>query len=132
MTQLIDQAVNEKGRYIRVSHDPIEVGDVVLLQESYAKPVDYPMGLVNEVQVNDLGEVTGAVIRKGRTGELVKRHSSVIIPLLRVREFANGVDISAEVSTPIESSQTTEEDVSRCRRSAALAGERKTRAMLEH
>ena len=106
--------------------------DFVLLKESYAKPIDYPMGLVNEVQVNDLGEVTGAVIRKGRTGELVKRHSSVIIPLLRVREFANSVDISAEGSTPAESSQTVEVAVSRCRRSAALAGEHKTRTMLKH
>ena len=31
---------------------------------------------------NDLGEITGAIVKKGRTNEIVKRHSSILIPLL--------------------------------------------------
>ena len=48
-TRLIIQATNDKTRYRRVKHDPIEVGHIVLLKESYCKPMDYPMAVVKSV-----------------------------------------------------------------------------------
>ena len=45
------------------------------------------MGRVLETTVNDLGEVTGAVVFKGSSNENVKRHASVLIPLLSDCEF---------------------------------------------
>ena len=32
--------------------------------------------------MNDMGEVTGASVRKGRTGEITHRHVNSLIPLL--------------------------------------------------
>ena len=46
------------------------------------KQINYPMGRILSVKINDLGEVTGAEVFKGNTREVVKRHSSVLIPLL--------------------------------------------------
>ena len=38
---------------------------------------------VNELLTNINNEVTGATVLKGGTREIVKRHSSVLIPLLK-------------------------------------------------
>lgn len=96
VVQLMGQATNEKSRYKPVTHDRLEVGDVVLLKELHCKPTNYPMGLVKEVQTNDLGETTCASVLKGATGEIVKRHASVLIPLLKLREQNNDTLSSAE------------------------------------
>ena len=40
------------------------------------------MGIVKSVVINDLDEVTGAAILKGRSREIVKRHVTYLIPLL--------------------------------------------------
>ena len=97
IASLIHQAVDRTDRYKPISHKRISPGDVVLLKESFTKPHDYPMGLVKEIQVNDLGEVTGATIMKGKTRELVKRHSSVIIPLLTVNQSNPSVKEAHEI-----------------------------------
>lgn len=83
---LMDHATNKKERYRVVNHKGLEVGDIVLLKEQFSKPSNYPMGIVREVQINSLGEVTGATIFKSNSRELVKRHSSTIIPLLSQSE----------------------------------------------
>ena len=98
IASLIHQAVDRTDRYKPISHKRISPGDVVLLKESFTKPHDYPMGLVKEIQVNDLGEVTGATIMKGKTRELVKRHSSVIIPLLTVNQSNPSVKEAHKIS----------------------------------
>ena len=82
LNNLIEQSVSRKDRYKPVLHKELKPGDLVLLKEELLKSSQYPMGLIKEVVVNSLGEVTGATILKGSTRELVKRHSSVIIPLL--------------------------------------------------
>ena len=46
------------------------------------KAADFPMGVVQNLQVNDLGDVTGATILKGRSREIVKRHVNSLILLL--------------------------------------------------
>jgi hypothetical protein len=86
LTHLIYQATNEKSKYKPVHHEPIKPGDVVHLKETNLKPSNYHMGSIKQVQVNDLGEVTGVLVFKEAMRELVKRNSSVIIPLLRLNE----------------------------------------------
>ena len=41
------------------------------------------MGIVRDVTLNEVGEVTGVTLLKGRTGEVNKRHSSNLIFLFR-------------------------------------------------
>ena len=87
--KLLDQSVNEKSRYEKVTHKGLEVDDLILLKEENMKPSSYPLCRVKEVTINDLGEATGAILVKGCNGETIKRHSSCIIPLLQVKEFPN-------------------------------------------
>ena len=79
---LMMQSVDKQGRYQPTTHKEIRKGDVVLLKEDFTKPHNYPLALVIDTVVNDLGEVTAAVLRKGGSRETVKRHSSKLIPLL--------------------------------------------------
>ncbi|XP_068224897.1 uncharacterized protein [Palaemon carinicauda] len=81
---LIYQAVNKKDRYKPVQHKELKVGDIVLLKEPLAKPCNYPMGRIKEIVKNINNEVTAVKVFKGKTGEILKRHSSSIIPLLSV------------------------------------------------
>ena len=82
LASLIKQAINKKGRYTPVLHRSLQKGDVVLLKEKFTKPYKYPLGVVVDLQENELGEVAGAVVKKGSTNEYVKCHSSSLIPLL--------------------------------------------------
>ena len=86
ITKLMHQAVDRSDRYKPVHHKSLAVGDIVLIKETNMKPNQFPMAIVKTVIVNDLGEVTGAVLFKGRTRETVKRHVSSLIPLLRASD----------------------------------------------
>ena len=79
---LSDQATNTDGRFKPVTHKKLNVGDIVLLKESLSKPASYPMAVVREIKSNDLGEVVEVVVKKGSTGELLRRHVSVVVPYL--------------------------------------------------
>ena len=83
---LISQAVNEKDRFKPVKHKPISVGDIVLIKEPLCKSTNYPIGRVKEVITNINDEVTGVKVLKGKSGEILKRHISSIIPLLSAIE----------------------------------------------
>ena len=54
-----------KGRYQQVQHKTLKVNDLVLIKDDYTKSVNYPLGKVKQIVVNDIGEVTGAIIQKG-------------------------------------------------------------------
>ena len=126
MTNLIRQATDVKDRYSKVTHDHLSIGDIVLLKEDCHKPVDYPLGRIKSLQVNDLGEITGAVVLKGKTGELVKRHSSVIIPVLKMSE-CNPTNSDNDEKIPQRAAVAK---VLREKRAAAQSSEEKTRKML--
>ena len=126
LPQLITQATNEKSRYKPVTHKPIGVGDIVLLKEDHTKQSNYPMARVKKITLNELGEVTGATVFKGRTKETVKRHSSVIIPLLH----DTLVDVATDTDAPASSACDTRAKALRVQRAAATESERRTRAML--
>ena len=76
---LVGQAVDKNDRYKSVAQKDLKVGDVVLLKEVNTKPNDYPLGMVKELQWNSNNEITGAVVRKGKTNECVKRHITTLI-----------------------------------------------------
>jgi len=126
VTKLIAQATDVAGRYRPVNHTQLRVGDVVLIKELHTKPLDYPMAIVKSVVINDLGEVTGAAVLKGSTGEIIKRHSSVLIPLLAGDEVSNSSPDIADTAVPAVTEQP-----SRQRRQAAVQSEHRTKMMLE-
>ena len=124
IANLIHQAVDVTDRYKPVTHNIISPGDIVLIKENFTKPNDYPMGIVKETVTNTLGEVTGATILKGKTREMVKRHSSVIIPLLTRKE-----EILSHPSNDEQKSLVPTE--SRVKRKAALVSSELTKKILE-
>ena len=81
-TILMQQATNAQNRFKPVSHKRLNVGDVVMIKEPNVKPGNYPLALVIQVIVNEKDEVTGAIVRKGSTGKLLKRHVTTLVPLL--------------------------------------------------
>ena len=116
LQELIHQATNRKDKYRPVSHRPLQVGDIVLLKERYAKPSTYPMGIVKEVQTNTSGETTAARILKGKTREITYRHANSLILLIPVDEMEieeqtalennNEDQTESEVQSPVSDSQT--------------------------
>ena len=74
-----------------IKHKGLQVGDIVLLTEPLTKPVNYPMGIVESITINELGEVTRGKVRKGSKRELVDRHSSSLIPIRPVEEYGGTV-----------------------------------------
>lgn len=83
---LIYQASNKPDRYKPINHKSLCIGDIVLLKEQFAKPSQYPMGIITKVVHNCLGETTEADIKKGLTGETVRRHVTSLIPLINFTE----------------------------------------------
>ena len=116
---LIEQATNENDRYKPVSHYRLEVGDVILLREQNMKINHYPLAIVTKVFANNIQEVTDVIARKGGTRELVKRHVSSVIPLLRPEE-------SRDESVAQPSSEGQPSTSRRPKRKAALESNRKT------
>ena len=120
---LIAQAVDKKDRYKPVSHKGLNVGDIVLLKEVNTKPNHYPLGIIKQTVVNNNGEVTGALVLKGRTRECVKRHASSLIPMLQV----GNEDIDSESQ---ESTINKTPIIKRPTRKAAEVSRQQTKDML--
>ena len=58
------------------------VGDLVSIKEPFAKPLQYPLGIVKSMQVNELGECISAKVMKGNK-QVVNKHPNDIILLTR-------------------------------------------------
>ncbi len=135
---LISQATNSKSRYKPVFHKSLQIGDIVLLKEKHLKPNNFPMAIVKELQTNINNEVTGAIVLKGKTRELVKRHTSSIIPLLTVAKLenhdsiaTNKNEVSIEVDRPlIEHNVRSVEKENSKKRKAALKSDELNRNLL--
>lgn len=121
---LIDQAVASKANFHPVSHTSINVGDIVLLVDPLLKANNYPMARVTSVIKNALGEVTNIVAKKGSTRELVKRHVSSVIPLLRL-------DSNEELLSPTVDGADESQIRSRPQRTAAVASRLKTAQLVQ-
>ena len=116
-------------------HKAIKQGDIVLIKEPFAKPSNYPMGIVKKTVCNEMGEVTGAIVMKGKTRELLKRHSSTLIPLLMVSDDPDLDDVdqkpgcSGDLTN--ERSDTDQVALNRPRRQAAIDSEQRTSAVFK-
>ena len=82
IAELTRQATNAPDKYRPAKHDCLEPGDVVLLKEPNTKCTNFPMGIITNVTVNSIGEVTKVEIRKGNK-EIVKRHVKSLVLLLK-------------------------------------------------
>ena len=128
LATLIAQAVDRRDRYRKISHKVLKEGDIVLLKEVNIKPNNYPLAIVKQTISNDSGEVTGAIVLKGKTRELVKRHSSTLIPVLEAT-----MDVPKDDSEDSQVSQSVPNpDFVRSRpvRKAAVVSQQKTRDLL--
>ena len=122
---LLGQAVDRKSRYRPVDHFPLAVGDIVLIKEENTKFSNYPLGVIREIFFNDIGEVTHAVVLKGRTRQLSRLHSSNLIPYLKVNPSAPN---SCSDTLP---SKGLVSPSARPKRKAAVVSRERTRLMLD-
>ena len=120
---LLAQAVDKKDRFRPVNHEPLEVGDIVLIKDEHSKISNYPMGRIKEIFKNSLGEVTHAIVFKGRTNQVVRLHSTMLIPYLKV----NPPDECTEVTLK-PSGKTI--PIRKSHRKAALVSRERTRDIL--
>ena len=132
LSNLVHQAVNVKDRYKPVTHKSISKGDIVLIKEQYTKPMNYPMGRVINVTINDNNEVTGAEIMKGKTRERVFRHSSVLIPLLTSQDMLNDESLDSQLPSPSLQVESEKQNLitDKPKRKAAVLSESRTRKVL--
>ena len=70
--------------------------------EEYSERINYPLAAILEVFTNDFGEVTGAVIKKGKTGKDSKVHISQLIPFLEVNASCNDTIVEGDNSSKSE------------------------------
>ena len=123
---LIDQATDIKGRYKKVKHDQLKVGDLVLLKETFCKPANFPLGMVKSITKNDLDEVTSVNVLKGKTKETVLRHVTSIVPLLSVEKNMHN---EGKQCTNVAKEQNNKIDRCSKRRNAAIQGDKLIRSL---
>ena len=111
LTSLVSQSVNQENRYRPVNHVKLEKGDIVLIKDPLLKFNQYPMGIIREVETNQGGEVTSALVFKGQNRETVRRHVTALIPFLQPKsDKPDTVGKDSEPNNPI--SVATNESVS--------------------
>ena len=130
---LIQQSTDRKNRYEPKPHQPLQIGDIVLIEEQNTKIMNWPLGIVKETFENDIGEITHAKIKKGSTGEITKRHVTGLVYL-----FSSKTDSSADRVTEnddLDSSRQREnsqpENNTRPKRAAAVRNARNIRRLID-
>ena len=124
---LIQQATDKKSRFQPKVHKTLMVGDVVLIKEENTKRANLPLGIVEKVTTNQIGEVTDTLILKGSTKERIRRHPTVLIPLLQSKEVN---DNSEKQSLPVDKVQESSPSKPKSRRLAALKSRERSRMIL--
>ena len=112
---------NEKSRYDTKNAPKLNLNDLVTIRQDLCKPYNYPLGLITDIEYNDLNDPTAATIRKAN-GELVRRHISDLILLEKT-----------SIEPVSQNHQNVEEVASSSRpsRGAAVASRNKTNLMFE-
>ena len=82
LVQLVKQAVDRKDRYRPINHSKLEAGDIVSIKQPFSKPLQYPMGVIQSVTYNDLGETVSATVKKSNK-QIINKHVNDLIILLR-------------------------------------------------
>ena len=124
IADLSRQATNTPDKYRPVKHDRLEPGDVVLLKEPNTKCLNFPMGIVTDVTINSIGEVTKVDIRKGNR-EKVQRHVNSLILLLKNYDSESG-DLELKADNDLAKSL----EKSRPKRQAAIASKTRTAGLI--
>jgi len=143
LANLVNQAIDDNSRYKAVKHEVLHPGDIVLVKELHTKAQNYPMAVVKSVEVNVNGEITGAVLKKGKSNEVIKRHVTNLIPLL-TRKLESMLDVQSDSmnGTMSDDRNDTDSEIrgsvshaadSRCRpvRDAAVKSKVLTRLLLD-
>ena len=87
-------SLNRPGKYYNRNHRKLLIGDLVVIKQKFTKPYLCPVAIVDDVEVNSIGEVTSVSLRKGN-GEIVRRHVSDIVFLESCKNSEQG-SISCE------------------------------------
>ena len=120
----MDQATKLKGKYIPVTHENVNKGDVVLIKDTFVKAPNYPLGKVLEVVYNTLGEATQVELLKGKKS-VVRRDISSVILLVKNEQPDDAVGGKNE-SSSLEGTMTG----TRPKRKAAMDSMTKTRELI--
>ena len=75
------KATNAPNRYKKYSQADLKLNDVVSIKTKLLKPFHYPVGTVESIEKNSLGEINAISVRKSN-GEIIRRHPCDIVPLL--------------------------------------------------
>lgn len=75
---LREMSTNRADRYRAVNHTKLKINDIVAIWHKFSKPYFFPLGVVQGVRENELGEVVEASIKKAN-GEVVRRHIENLI-----------------------------------------------------
>ena len=127
LSGLLNQATNQKNKYLPVKHRLIGRGDVVLIKDTLVKAPNYPLARVMDVVTNSLGEVTQVVLLKGNKS-LVRRDISSIILLVKNEQSEQvGEGQDATVNNLTEGRQPNQE---RPVRQAAAVSRVRTQEMI--
>ena len=98
LAKLMHQSTDRKDRFKPVKHVKLHKNDIVLIKQKHIKRSNWPMAIVVDTVVNDLGEVTDATVKKGKTGECVKRHVDFLVPILKTGQ--NNEEASMSPNNP--------------------------------
>ena len=129
LVTLMKQAINNKDRYRPVTHQKLSVGDIVLIKEENCKPMNFPMAIVKEVKSNINNEVTDAILMKGKTREIVKRHVTSLIPILWGED--NSLTTEENETDMVSELPNSDSLPSKQKRKAAIESQQKTKKILE-
>ena len=129
LVTLMKQAINNKDRYQPVTHQKLSVGDIVLIKEENCKPMNFPMAIVKEVKSNINNEVTDAILMKGKTREIVKRHVTSLIPILWGED--NSLTTEENETDMVSELPNSDSLPSKQKRKAAIESQQKTKKILE-
>ena len=126
LKNLMEQAVDDNSRYVPVKGAYVNVGDVVLIEEKFTKTQQYPLGVVVKRYLNVNNEVTNVEVRKGKTGKIIRRHITSLIPFLTLKDQLEIPDETEDKTPTVRSYQGV-----RPRRRAALESILRTQQMLD-
>ena len=89
------------------------------MRQQYGKPYMYPMGIITNVETNDLNEVITASLRKSN-GEVIRRHVSDLILLEAAPPQPESPVLPNEVGSSVDNRVKRQSAVDSTRKTADL------------
>ena len=116
VSSLRDMSTDRPDRY-RMRHPPtLAKGDLVAVKQNFCKPYNYPLGIIQDVEFNDVCDVVAVKIRKANR-EVIRRHVSDVILIEQTTDELSDQLVAVEESLPPQRPQ---------RQAAAKGGEATT------